>query len=151
MHEINLLTHLTDQGCRSVAELSSSLQRQLSWCLWLRLPKPVPGEWQDMIKSFDSKLACRFAGELLPPWRRSRKQRHSIKKQGEADAAAPASFLVVTTKPLLSAAALTWISMLLKTLGTNTVNIAYLQRAVLSFSWRKDPNQYIEFSSEHLY
>jgi len=73
---------LRDQGCRSVVELSSSLQRQLSWCLWLRLPKPVP-------------------------WRRSRKQRHSIKKQGEADAAAPASFLVVTTKPLLSAAALT--------------------------------------------
>ena len=59
--------------------------------------------------------------------------------------------LVVTMKPLLSAAALTWISMLLKTLWTNTVNIAYLQRAVLSFSWRKDPNQYIEFSSEHLY
>ena len=50
--KINLLTHLTDQGYRSVVEPCSSLQRQLSWSLWLRLLKPVPGKCRNMSKTF---------------------------------------------------------------------------------------------------
>ena len=68
---INLLTHLTDQGCRSVVEPCSSLQRQLSWSLWLRLLKPVPGKCRDMSKTFSkigvpaASLAscCHLGGE----------------------------------------------------------------------------------------
>ena len=51
IHIINLLTHLTDQGCRSVVEPCSSFQRQLSWSLCLRLSESVPGEWRDMSKT----------------------------------------------------------------------------------------------------
>ena len=69
--KINLLTHLTDQGCRSVVEPCSSLQRQLSWSLWLRLLKPVPGKCRDMSKTFSkigvpaASLAscCHLGGE----------------------------------------------------------------------------------------
>ena len=71
IHIINLLTHLTDQGCRSVVEPCSSLQRQLSWSLWLRLLKPVPGKCRDMSKTFSkigvpaASLAscCHLGGE----------------------------------------------------------------------------------------
>ena len=71
MHIINLLTHLTDQGYRSVVEPCSSLQRQLSWSLWLRLLKPVPGKCRDMSKTFSkigvpaASLAscCHLGGE----------------------------------------------------------------------------------------